>query len=92
MRKGQYIEVISGEYYYSSAGSLGRINQKNGGRCDVAFDYVVNAGDLVRAEGKPLYPVDLDIYIDDIQVIPKAIYDIKLKAIQHDKHINSTKN
>lgn len=82
MRKGQYIEIISGEYYYSGIGSLGMVKKKRGGSCEVAFDYVTNAGDLVRPINRPLYPVDLDIFTKDIQVIPKAIYDIKLKVIQ----------
>lgn len=78
MKKGDYIEVKSGEYRWSQIGSLGKVVCREGFRVTVKFDYLVGGKsdfDLALTDGK------FDLHRDDLTKIPKAIYDIKLKGV-----------
>lgn len=77
MRKGDYVEVNEkgNGYFYSRAGSLGRVVRKKGNYRVVRFEWVTYKSDIAL-------PIDLDIHPNDLTVIPKEIYDIKLKAYQ----------
>lgn len=80
MRKGDYVEVTGGDYRYTQIGSLGKVRVRRYDDVIVTFDYL--AGDPERTYADEYLTNTFEIHQENLTKIPKAIYDIKLKAIQ----------
>lgn len=75
MKVGDYVEVSKSGYRITVVGSLGKVIGRGiDQRLEILFEFIPDTSYEL--------PIRLDVHSEALTVIPKEIYDIKLKAYQ----------